>query len=184
MQIQQKENFFVLAGTSGTGKSTIISQLRERGFLCFDEAARAVLEEQLPINGPALPSNNPMLFIQTMKAKNIKNFNEASIKQTPVFFDRGLPDLIHYANRFDVSPTEFELASKQYRYNENVFVLNPWREIFVNDHVRKMTFEKSVEFHELILNIYKAQHYNLIEVQFGSVTERTNFIIETMNANR
>lgn len=183
MQTNQNENFFVLAGSSGTGKSTVLNQLRERGFMCFDEAARAVLEEQLAINGPALPSNNPMLFVQTMKKLNIKNINEAKAQETLVFFDRGLPDLIHYAVRFEISPIEFELASTQYRYNKNVFIFRPWREIFVNDNVRKMTFEKSIEFHDLLVESYKRQNYNLIEVPFGTVNDRVEFIVAAARLN-
>ena len=61
---------------------------------------------------------------------------------------------------------------------ENPIFFRPWREIFVNGNVRKLTFEKSVEFRELLIKSYKVQNYNLIEVLFVSVNERAHFIIE------
>jgi predicted ATPase len=63
MEIFRKNNFFVLAGTSGTGKTSVLDDLRSRSYKCADEAARSVLSEQLEIDGPALPIKNPMLFV-------------------------------------------------------------------------------------------------------------------------
>ena len=174
---ERKENFFVLAGSAGTGKTTVLAQLRQKGFFCADEAARAVLEEQLAIQGPALPSNNPLLFVQTMQSQNVKSFEEAREIREPVFFDRAMPDLVHYAIRFGIDPQEFETASKKHLYSQTVFLFSPWREIFVNDNVRKMSFEKSVEFHELLVGVYKKLGYNLVEVPFGSIETRAEFIL-------
>jgi predicted ATPase len=175
--VNRKENFFVLAGTSGTGKSSVLDRLREKGFLCFDESARAVLEEQLAADGPALPSKNPLLFIQEMLERDLKNFAAVQKHKRPVFFDRALPDLVHYAVRFGVDPKIFEAAAERYLYNRTVFVFAPWREIFVNDNVRKMTFEKSVEFHSLLVSTYERLDYNLVAVPTGSVESRADFIV-------
>lgn len=183
MQSDQKINYFILAGTSGTGKTTVLKQLHAKGFLCFDEAARLVLEEQLAIQGPARPSNNPSLFVQTMKAQNIKDFMSPKEQKKPVFFDRGLPDLVHYAIRFNIDPKEFEAAAKSHLYNRKVFVFSPWKEIFVNDNVRKMTFEKSIEFHELLMKVYLELNYQLIEVPFGPVEARVEFVLNEVKSH-
>ncbi|MES2801199.1 MAG: AAA family ATPase [Bdellovibrionota bacterium] len=177
MPIYQKSNYYILAGTSGTGKSTTLKQLKEANFMCFDEAARSVLEEQLAIQGPALPSNSPLLFVQAMLNQNVKDFKNVAAVRSPVFFDRGMPDLVHYALRFNIDPTEFEKASKEYCYNKKVFMFPPWKDIFINDSVRKMTFEKSVEFHELLTKVYKELNYDLVEVPFGKIEDRVKFIL-------
>jgi predicted ATPase len=65
----------------------------------------------------------------------IQGFEKFQKNTSSIFFDRGMPDLIHYANRFDVDQTEFVRASKQYLYNVDVFIFPPWEQIFVNDSV-------------------------------------------------
>lgn len=166
-----------MAGTSGTGKTSILQQLSLLGYRCSDEAARTVLSNQLTIDGPALPSKNPLLFIQYMLDASLKSFNDSSEEKRICFFDRGLPDLIHYAVRFNVDASIFLAASEKYLYNKKVFLFKPWKEIFVNDNERRMTFEKSIEFHEILIKAYKDCGYELIEVPNLSVNDRVQFIL-------
>lgn len=181
MKTSRKSNYFILAGTSGTGKTTVLNQLRNEDFTCFDEPARSVLQDQLAIQGPGLPSNNPLLFIQMMKDLSVQGYVDSAVTTEPNFFDRGMPDLVHYAIRFNVDPKEFEDASKKYLYNQNVFVFAPWKEIFVNDNERRMTFDQTLEFHESILKIYRSFGYNLIQVPFGTVDFRKQFILDCIS---
>ena len=45
-----------------------------------------------------------------------------------------------------------------------------------------MTFAKSIEFHELLIKVYKELSYNLIEVPFGTIDARVNFILEQIES--
>jgi predicted ATPase len=180
MEITRKDNFFVLVGTSGTGKTSVLQQLRSLGYSCCEEAARAVLSEQLAADGPALPSKNPLLFIQQMMDRSVKSFEELIQSDENCFFDRGMPDLVHYAVRFNVDSSAFKTASQKYLYNKKAFLFRPWKEIFVNDNERRMTFEKSVEFHEILVQAYSDCGYELIEVPQASVEARTLFILENL----
>lgn len=182
MEIEEKPNYFILAGAPGTGKTTALSRLREKGHVCCIEAARMVLEEQLAIQGPAFPSNDPLLFIRTVQQRNIQDFERSAGLKCPVFFDRGMPDLIHYAIRFSVNPAEFEDSSRQYRYNKTVFVFSPWKEIFVNDNVRPLPFEKTIEIQELLNTVYRRAGYDLVEVPFGPVDDRVDFILKRIQS--
>lgn len=173
------DNFFLLAGTSGTGKTSVLQQLSLLGYKCSDEAARSVLSYQLAIDGPALPSKNPLLFIQYMLDTSLKNFKNLSTEEGLCFFDRGMPDLIHYAIRFNVDVSVFKTISENYLYNKKVFLFKPWEEIFANDDERRMTFEKSVEFHKILTKAYVECGYELIEVPNLSVNDRVQFILES-----
>ncbi len=180
MEKHRKNNFFILAGTSGTGKTSVLHQLRSLGYSCSEEAARAVLSEELATDGPALPSKNPLLFVERMMERSIKSFEELLQKNENCFFDRGMPDLVHYAIRFNVDISAFKMASEKYRYNKTVFLFTPWKEIFVNDNERRMTFEKSVEFHELLVRTYQDFDYTLIEVPQLPMNSRIEFVLETI----
>jgi predicted ATPase len=182
VEILRKNNFFILAGTSGTGKTAVLRQLRSLGFSCSDEAARAVLREQLVTDGPALPSKSPLLFIEQMMERSIKSFEDLIQSDESCFFDRAMPDLVHYATRFNVDPSAFKKASEKYRYNKTVFLFPPWREIFVNDNERRMTFEMSIEFHQLLVQTYQDFDYTLIKVPQLPISSRAEFILENIKS--
>jgi predicted ATPase len=174
--VQRRSNYFILAGTSGTGKTSVLNALRADGEQCVAESAREILSEQLAVDGPGLPSKNPSLFISMMMNHCVQAFESSASFDDVVYFDRGMPDLVHYAVRFNVAADGFQTAGERYRYNGHVFLFPPWREIFVNDSELEMSFEKSIEFHEMLTRTYEQFGYQLIEVPLGTVQERSTFI--------
>ncbi len=52
----------------------------------------------------------------------------------PVFFDRGVPDVIGYLRLLKRSvPPHMEKAAQVFRHNRRVFIAPPWRQIFRRD---------------------------------------------------
>ena len=51
MTKQHQDNYFILTGAMGAGKSTILKKLRKLGLPCIDEPARQILAEQRAISG-------------------------------------------------------------------------------------------------------------------------------------
>ena len=49
------ERFHVVTGGPGSGKSTVIDALGRAGYARTIEAGRAIIEDQVAIDGPALP---------------------------------------------------------------------------------------------------------------------------------
>jgi predicted ATPase len=101
----KRTDYFIFVGASGTGKTALLHFLRSSGIACVDEVTRKVLEQQLAIDGPALPAKDPLLFVQAMLKESIQDYNASRLANGPVFFDRALPDLVAYAIRFS-APTE------------------------------------------------------------------------------
>ena len=182
--LDSRLKYFVLTGTPGTGKTTLIEFLRAHGQHVQTETAREVLAEQKAIDGPGLPSKSPLRFVQMMLERAISKFENSQTLGGPVFFDRGIPDLIAYAERFGVDASEFQQASESYRYSKTVFVLSPWKEIFVNDSERLLTYEASLLFHESLLAAYRRLGYELIEVPFGTLAERADFVRAIVSRGR
>jgi predicted ATPase len=62
-----------------------------------------------------------------------------------------------------------------------VFVLAPWQDIFTSDNERYESFEEAIKIHDHLLETYKRFGYKLIDVPFGSIKNRSDFIIESLN---
>ena len=136
-----KSNYFILTGAMGAGKSTIIKHLREKDYLCTDEPARQIIEEQRSIDGEGIYDRNPELFNQLMLSRSIYQYKSNYNYYGPVIFDRGIPDMIAYAELSKINKDVYMNASRVYLYNKNVFMLNGWKEIYAHDDERKMEFD-------------------------------------------
>jgi predicted ATPase len=173
-------NYFILTGAIGSGKSTILKELQKRSFTCVDEAARQILKEQRDIHGKGTPEQDPELFTYLLLSRSIYQYRQMIDSPGSVIFDRGIPDNVGYADLFKMNNHPFVNASNQYRYNRHVFFLQAWKEIYKNDDERKMTFKQSEIFGNRIREIYVKLGYSLIEVPSGSPGFRTEFIINSL----
>lgn len=174
---------YIFTGMSGTGKSALLCALAQSGSPCFEEVVRQVLKHQLSIDGPALPAKDPGEFVREMLRRSISDFEGAKGYDAPVFYDRGIPDMVAYARRFGVDPRESLDAALTYRYSQPVFVAPPWREIFHPDEFRGASFEQYVEFHDLILDSYQELGYTLVELPKKAISVRLRYV-QSQIANR
>ncbi|MBK8550970.1 MAG: ATP-binding protein [Ignavibacteria bacterium] len=83
-----KNNFFILTGAMGAGKSTVLNKIREKGISCIEEPAREILKEQRRINGEGVPEKNPKEFNNLMLQRMIRQYNINSDKNEIIIFDR------------------------------------------------------------------------------------------------
>jgi predicted ATPase len=98
---------------------------------------------------------------------------------SPVFFDRGIPDLIGYCHLIHTDvPDYLQHAVRIYRYNPLVFIAPPWQDIYQHDSERKQGWEEAVDTYTNIAAAYVAAGYQLLEIPKASVAERANFILE------
>ncbi len=170
----------VITGAMGSGKSTVLALLKQKGFITVEEPARPILAEQRSIEEEGVPEKNPKLFTQLLLSRAIYQYKMMQINEGVVIFDRGVPDNIAYAEGFDLDYKPAHLASKLFRYEKNVFIFPAWEEIYATDDERKMTFLQAKAFGDNVRKIYENYGYSIIDVPCVSPEERARFIIDKL----
>jgi predicted ATPase len=173
------KNLIVITGPPGSGKTPIVRELAASGFTCVAEPAREVIAEQRATGGGGVSEKNPRLFLTLMLSRAVADLRRMRGAPGPVFFDRGIPDLIGYAELFGLDASEAANAAAVHRYNDLVFVLPGWPEIYVTDSERRMTFEAAEAFGERVRRIYVELGYSVVEVPRDTIIARARFILDT-----
>jgi len=181
-ELKINRNFYVITGGPSAGKTTLLEELRKRGYETVLEVARELIREQQKSNGEALPWKNKHLYKKIMFDRSISSFTYIDKKtnnQNLVFFDRGFLDTICYAGLIQSEISEqMKTYAKNWRYNENIFILPPWQEIYETDSERKQDWNEAVLTYERMSETYKDYGYNVIEVPQGIISDRADFILD------
>lgn len=173
----------VITGGPGTGKSTVIVELEKRNYNCMHEISREVTLMARKNGIEQLFLKDPMLFSKMLLEGRVNQFKKATAKKGDiVFFDRGVPDVFAYMNYLGVDyPAIFVDKSKENTYYNPVFIMPPWKEIYITDNERYESFEQSLAIYNHLKSAYKGLGYDIVEVPFGTAEERANFILENIH---
>lgn len=174
-----KKEIIVITGGPGTGKSTIIDALIEKGYSCYPEISREVTLEAKRQGVDQLFLTEPLLFSQMLLDGRLKQYQNA-LQETSslVFIDRGVPDILAYMHFIgDDYPDHFDHSCHECRYSK-VFVLPPWEEIYESDEARYENFEQAKVIYEHLKSTYAKYGYALTEVPTGTVEDRIHYILK------
>jgi predicted ATPase len=165
---------YVISGGPATGKTTIIKELKKRGYKVLEEAARQVIRDDERFKGKSVNEISKREFQEAIfefQKKQLENLNFKEI----IFSDRGLGDTIAYLKIYGLN-VRGEIAdfAKEFRYS-GIFILEPLN-FYVTDDLRKETKEEAEAIHREIIKTYRELGYNLIIVPFMSVKKRVSFI--------
>ncbi|WP_048331438.1 AAA family ATPase [Bizionia psychrotolerans] len=172
----------VITGGPGTGKTSIINELKNRGFVCLDEISRQITLKAREDGIDQLFLTQPLLFSEMLLQGREDQFNQANTEhESFVFLDRGIPDVLAYMDYIgDSYPEKFVESCKNHSY-DLAFILKPWQDIFVSDSERYENFSQAIEIHDHLLKTYEKYGYNLADVPFDTVEKRTDFILNVVN---
>lgn len=168
----------LIIGGPGSGKTTLINELTNKGYVCYPEISRAVTKKAQEKGIDQLFLTEPLLFSQLLLEGRIEQHQEA-VKESAniVFIDRGIPDVLAYMHfTGDQYPESFDIACKEHVYHQ-IFLLPPWESIYQSDEQRYENFEQASQIHEHLISTYKNYGYDLIEVPRDTVENRIDFIL-------
>lgn len=178
----RNDNFYVITGGPGVGKTTLLKQLEKIGYHTVSEDARKIIKKQVQSQGDGLPWKDKALYTHLMIDASVKSFKSIlNDQKNTIFFDRGIIDAFCYARmiEMEVSPDMKDIA-ETYLYNPKVFILPPWPEIYETDEERKQTWEEAVETHNAMKRTYSDYGYQPIDVPLETVENRAEFIMENI----
>ena len=176
-----KQKKIVITGGPGTGKSTIIDQLSQMEFTCMPEISRTIIKESQMLGIDQLFLKDPLLFSELLLNGRISQYETATAQATDtVFFDRGIPDIHGYMDYLGTKyPEIYTQKSQEFRYS-HVFMMPPWKNIYKKDNERYETFEQSLTIYNYLIEGYTKMGYHITEVPEGSISERVNFILNSL----
>ncbi len=179
---RRKTKKIVITGGPGTGKSTVIDELAKRGYHVMPEVSREIIREARKEGIDQLFLEDPLLFSTKLLEGRIRQYEEADQSEADVvFFDRGIPDVPAYM-RYSKTPVpdEFMEACERYSYDQPVFIMPPWEEIYTTDYERYESFNQAQLIHNRLVNMYMELGYFLIFVPFGTPEKRTDFVLDVL----
>ncbi|MDV7104137.1 AAA family ATPase [Vibrio sp. TH_r3] len=170
----------VITGGPGAGKTSIIELLSKHGYCTFEESSRHLIEQQSQLSDGVLPWTNLEQFAQLCLDMMLQQKKSSQAKLDICFFDRAIPDICAYLQLGNLEvETSFIEASSGY-YNK-VFFCAPNADIYSQDEVRPHPFSEALDIHQLLLDCYRNFGYQPIEVPWGTVEERVDFILNHIN---
>ncbi|ANH80725.1 ATPase [Niabella ginsenosidivorans] len=180
-----RKRFFVITGGPGAGKTTLLKAMQDKGFHTVPEVSRTIIQQQVLENGDALPWKNKYAYAQLMLAASVASYKSIMetydrVHRPIIFFDRGIPDTIGYAELVGIQPelTMYE-AARNHCYNKTVFILPPWKEIYQKDAERKQDWDEAVATYHQMKTTYEQFGYTTIDVPVGTIDSRVDFLLKT-----
>lgn len=173
------DRFTIITGGPGTGKTSLIAELRRRGFAGTVEAGRAIIVDQTLIGGRGLETRDCALFAELMLAWEMRSYRLAGQDPAPaVFFDRGIPELTGYfLMRGMPVPAHVRTAARTFRYRPRVFLAPAWAEIYTTDTERSQDFADAVSGSQAARAAYEEFGYEVIGLPLAPVAERADFVL-------
>jgi len=153
--------------------------LQARGHTIVGDSPRTIIQDRL--RRGLSPRPDAYEFVQQTLQMDIENFDRHAATSGHVFFDRSVLDALCGLNH--VTPlSESELGTwlSKYQYCSKVFVLPPWKAIYVNDVERDHTFEHAESVYSITRKWYRRCRYQLIEVPKVSVAQRCAYVLQAL----
>ena len=176
---------FILTGTPGSGKTSVIMELEKLGHTVIHEAATDVIADA-QLNGIENPWIYPHFIDAISYCQKERQMNATGDLQ---FYDRSPfctyalgKYLSHWKNtEFTPSPVlldEIDRCLKNGVYQNQIFFFENLGFIEHTD-ARKISYEDALIFEQIHLDVYKEFGFKLIIVPKGlTVTQRCEFILE------
>jgi len=172
---------YILTGTPGSGKTSILHTLKRQGYRVVEEAATDVIarEQRLGNREPWLKPDFIDAIIHLQKERQL----EAEIDSDDLqWYDRSPICTLALSRYLGYPPSaalkeELERMDRERIYQQQVFFIEHLGSIQPTEE-RRITFEEALVFEQIHEETYIALGYDLIKIASGTLSDRVHFVIE------
>ena len=175
----------VISGGPGSGKTTLVNLLRNRGYKWVDEFSRTLIENAQKKGENNIFNTQPLYFSKEVWKVRKKQYEKyiSGINKTQnlyVFFDRALHDVVAYLDYIGVSydPHQFDPSAFPY---DMAMLLPPWEAIYTKDNERKEDFEEAEKLYFYIKKTYQKYNIPIVEIPFEIPEARITTLLDYLN---
>ncbi len=175
----------ILSGCSGGGKSTLLEELSRHGLHTVREAGRQIVQQELAVQGTALPWQDTTAFVRKAVALSQHQIaaEQARAGEGLVITDRSVVDTISYLDFCGLeTPPDLAEILETSNYNPTVFFTPPWEDLFTSDSERPKNFPAAVSEYRHLEKTYARLGYHIIELPKTSLAERCRFLEEKLES--
>ena len=177
---------YILTGTPGSGKTTILHELKSQGYAVVEEAATDViaLEHRRGNSEPWRQADFIDKIIRLQKQRQIETATSPDELQV---YDRSPICTLALSRYLGYPPSACLLEEMERIERENIYQ----RQVFFLENLgfcqpteaRKISFEESLLFEKIHAEIYTSLGYDLIKIAPESLWERVHTITEWMRTH-
>ena len=172
---------YILTGTPGSGKTSILHELKRQGYAVVEEAATDVNAQELML-GHSKPHLQPGFLESIVNLQKQRQLEAAMWPDEVQWYDRS-PICTLALSRYLGYTAPPSLLEELDRI-ERAAVYQ--RQVFFIEHlgfcqpteVRKITFEESLVFEKIHEETYASLGYDLLKIPPAALTERVHRILQ------
>lgn len=170
-----QNNWYVLTGGPGSGKTTLTTALKNRGYQTLAESARYYIEEQWARGLSTVQIRANEQSFQEAVFQHKQKMHQKTDPEILTFFDRGYHDTIAYLEYHRQTIASFITKTCNQTKYKKIFVLDmlPYNQ----DKARIETQTTAQKLHKALIKTYQAYGQELISVPVMTVPERVEFVL-------
>ena len=175
---QRQTNWYVITGGPGSGKTTTVNLLKERGYITTFEHARHYLDTQR-LKGKTIEEvrSQQSEFQSGVLDMQIEQENQIS-PDVLVFLDRAIPDALAYYRFLNLPEDEKLTEALRTVSYKKVFILDCLP--LVKDYARTEDDAAQKKIHALLVDAYESLGFPIVQVPVLPPEERVDFILKNI----
>ena len=177
---------YIFTGTPGSGKTSLLHELKHRGYSVVEEAATDVnaLEHA---RGNLEPWRLPDFIDNIVCLQKQRQLEASAYADEIQLYDRSPICTLALARHLGYAPSaglleELERIEREQVYQRQVFFIENLG-FTEPTEVRKITFEESLLFENIHRETYTALGYDLIPIAPASLPARVHSVVEFLQTN-